>query len=122
MTWTLEALVYMDLKIAGEVKTLKPGERVALPEDKAHKLLGLARANVRLVDGKPLSSSVSKKEQWIEGWRTLADLTSGIEQSDPRLNSLINLLKQADSAFERDNWEEFQIAASRVKNIAKKGT
>lgn len=64
----------------------------------------------------------SKKEQWINGWRTLARLTSGIEQSDPRLKFLINVLEQADRAFELDNWKEFQIAASRVKNIANKGS
>jgi len=62
------------------------------------------------------------KEQWLKGWRTLADLTSGIEQSDSRLKPLINVLEQADKAFESDNWEEFQIAASRVENIANKGS
>jgi hypothetical protein len=65
---------------------------------------------------------VSKKEQWIEGWRTLADLTSGIQQSDPRLNPLINLLKQADKAFESDKWKEFEMVALRVKNMANKGS
>jgi hypothetical protein len=63
----------------------------------------------------------SMNEQWLNGWRTLADLTSEIEQSDPRLKPLINLLEQADKAFEKGNWEEFQIAASRVKNIVNKG-
>ena len=65
---------------------------------------------------------VSMKEQWLNGWRTLADLTSGIEPSDLRLKPLINVLEQADKAFESDNWEEFQIAASRVENIANKGS
>ena len=64
----------------------------------------------------------SMKEKWLNEWRTLTDLTSGIEESDPRFNPLINLLKQADTAFERDNWQEFQIAASRAKNIANKGS
>ena len=62
------------------------------------------------------------KEKWVNGWRTLADLTSGIQQSDHRFNPLINLLEQADTAFERDNWEEFQSVASRVRNIAQKGS
>jgi len=67
-------------------------------------------------------NQASMNEKWLNGWRTLVDLTSGIEQSDPRFKPLVNLLKQADRAFERDNWEEFQIAASRVKNIANKGS
>jgi hypothetical protein len=63
-----------------------------------------------------------RTSQWTQAWRELADLTSGIEQSDSRLKPLINVLEQADKAFESDNWEEFQIAASRVENIANKGS
>ena len=67
-------------------------------------------------------NQASMIEQWHKGWRTLADLTSGIEQSDSRFKPLINLLEQADRAFESDKWEEFQIATSRIKNIANKGS
>ena len=62
------------------------------------------------------------KERWIEGWRTLATMASRIEASDPRFKPLINVLEQADRAFELDNWEEFQMATSRVKNIVRKGS
>ena len=67
-------------------------------------------------------SHASMKEKWLNGWRTLANLTSEIEQLDPRFKPLMNFLEQADRAFERDNWEEFQKAASRVRNIANKGS
>jgi len=59
------------------------------------------------------------RSQWIQGWRELADLTSGIEQSDPRFKPLNNLLAQADTAFERDNWADFQIAELRLTDMIK---
>ena len=58
-----------------------------------------------------------RTSQWTQSWRELADLTTGIEQSDPRFTPMINLLEQADRAFERDNWAAFQIAELRLKDM-----
>ena len=44
----IEALIPMDLALPEGVKTLKPGDRVNLPEDKARKLFKLAKGKVRL--------------------------------------------------------------------------
>jgi len=90
---------------------LKPGEPQAIEAGLGAKLLRQCPKNIRV-----------SRSKWTQAWQELADLTSGIEQSDPRFNPLINLLAQADTAFERDNWAEFQIAELRIKNITNKGS
>ena len=90
---------------------LRPGEPVEVSPELGRRVLRQYAPKVRLA-----------RSQWITAWRELADLTSGIEQSEPRFKPLINVLEQADRVFERDNWEEFQKAASRVLNIANKGS
>ena len=89
----------------------KPGEPKEIDAVLGAKLLKQCPRNIRIC-----------RSQWTQAWQELAGLTSGIERSDPRFKPLINVLEQADRAFEGDNWAAFQIAASRVKNMAKKGT
>ena len=56
----IEALMPMNLTLPEGVKPLKPGDRVELSEEKARKLLRLAKGKVRLVEP-PLHPGV-----WIE--------------------------------------------------------
>ena len=49
----VEAMAPMELKVSGQVKILKPGDRLNLPEDKARKLLRLAGGKVRLIPENP---------------------------------------------------------------------
>jgi len=90
---------------------LKPGEPQEIEAALGAKLLKQCPRNIRIC-----------RSQWIQGWQELADLASGIEKSDPRFTPMINVLAQADTAFERDNWAAFQIAESRIKNITNKGS
>ncbi len=55
-----------------------------------------------------------------DGYTKLEELCDGIGHrlsGSPQLDQAIHW-----AADERDNWEEFQIASSRVKNIAHKGS
>jgi len=90
---------------------LKPGEPQEIDAALGAKLLKQCPKNIRV-----------SRLQWMTSWRELADLTTGIEQSDPRFKPLNNLLEQADRAFERDNWAAFQIAEARLKDMIKGAT
>lgn len=58
----IEALISMNLTLPEGMKTLKPGDRVDLPEPKARKLLELAKGKVLVVnDSSQLHPSV-----WVE--------------------------------------------------------
>jgi len=87
---------------------LKPGEPQEIEAALGAKLLKQCSKNIRV-----------SRSRWVASWRELADLTTGIEQSDPRFKPLNNLLAQADTAFECDDWAAFQIAESRVKHMLK---
>jgi len=49
----IEALIPMKLTLPEGVKTLKAGDQVNLPEDKARKLLKLAKEKVRVLSATP---------------------------------------------------------------------
>jgi len=87
---------------------LKPGEPKEIEAALGAKLLKQCSKKIRV-----------SRSKWTQGWQELADLTSGIEQSDPRFKPLNNLLEQADRAFERDHWAAFQIAESQLKDMIK---
>jgi hypothetical protein len=60
LTLIIEALTSIELKIAGQIKALRPGERLDLPEGKAMKLLRLAVGKVRVMGGELHS------DMWIQ--------------------------------------------------------
>ena len=86
----------------------KPGKPQEIEAALGAKLLKQCPSNIRIC-----------RSQWTQAWQELADLTAGIEQSDPRFNRVISLLAQADRAFELDHWAAFQIAESRIKHVLK---
>ena len=58
----LEALTSLKLQLPEGLKTLRSGERITLPEEKAQKLLRLAKGKVRIVhESSDLHSGV-----WVE--------------------------------------------------------
>ena len=58
----LEALTSLKLKLPEGLKTLQSGERITLPEEKAQKLLRLAKGKVRIVN----ESSHLHPGVWVE--------------------------------------------------------
>ena len=85
--------------------------------DKMKEFMAAQSADESQECGSKVLEQCPRTSQWTQGWRELADLTSGIAQSDPRFNPLINLLEEADAAFADDNWAAFQIAEARLKNM-----
>lgn len=59
----IETLIHMDLTIAGSVKTLKPGDRLDIPSEKARKLVKLAGPRkVRVI----FDSAIIHSGVWVE--------------------------------------------------------
>ena len=102
----IEALIPMNLTLPEGVKTLKPGEQVNLPEDKARKLLDLAKEKVRV-----------SRTQWTESWCELAKMTENIEEGSPKFQPLLKALEGCDVAFAQENWGEFFKAYQAVKAL-----
>lgn len=57
--------------------------------------------------------------EWMQGWRELAEVTSGISTQDPRFERFMRWLDVADAAFALDSWSDFQEAARMLKEVAK---
>jgi len=104
----IEALIPMNLTLPEGVKTLKPGDRVNLPEDKARKLLNLAKEKVRV-----------SSTQWTESWRELAKMTEDIEECSPKFQPIHKALEGCDLAFAQENWMEFFRAYQSVQALVK---
>ena len=54
-------------------------------------------------------------EAWLEGWQRLAQLTQGLEKTDPRFDLIMTLLDQCDEAFLKRDWEGFERVAEGLK-------
>ena len=52
---------------------------------------------------------------WLQAWRELAALTSGLTQEDPRLPPVLAALNRCDDAFRLGNWEAFNRAVHGVQ-------
>ncbi len=104
----IEALIPMNLTLPEGVKTLKAGDRVNLPEDKARKLLNLAKKKVRI-----------SRAQWTESWCALAKMTVDIEECSPKFQPILKALEGCDVAFAQENWGEFFRAYQSIKALVK---
>lgn len=91
----------------GEVQ-LVPGHPVDLPESRALRLLEKAHGKVRMVP--------QDKPDWLQAWREVATLTSGLTADDPRLPVVMAALNACDDAYLNGNWEAFCHAAPRVRS------
>ena len=91
----------------GREVRLVPGHPRALPEDRALKLLSMAKGKVRLVP--------PANPDWLAEWRTLARITDGITADDPRFKPVMAALEQCDTAYLAGDWPAFQQAAQQVR-------
>lgn len=78
----LEALTPFDLKVSGEVRTFKSGDRFDLPEEKAERLRRLAGAKIRvIVEGTNIQESESVRA--VSSTQAAFDLNSGHNPTAP---------------------------------------
>ncbi len=86
---------------------LEPGQPLALPEDRALKLLSRAKGKVRLAE--------PANPDWLAEWRSLARITDGITAEDQRFQPVMAALEQCDTTFLAGDWPAFQRAAAQVR-------
>jgi hypothetical protein len=89
----------------GEV-LLRPGVPVDLPPRTARKLLQQAHGRVRLTR--------SLTADWLTLWRVVAEVSSGLELTDPRLPPVLAAIHGCDAAFMQGNKAAFLVAIEAV--------
>ena len=52
---------------------------------------------------------------WLVAWQRLAQLTHGLEKTDPRFDLTMTLLDQCDEAFLKGDWEGFERIVEGLK-------
>jgi len=102
----LEVLEPLTVQRDGKLIALNPGDRLDWPEVPAEKLLARASGKVRLI-----------ARDWLAAWDALAQLTNGIERTDPRFQPVLDTLEACDRAFENGNWVAFLKAARQVQAL-----
>lgn len=105
----------------GEVR-LEPGKPVALPDERARKLLQKAPSKVRMVPPPPAappSSAPSRSVPWLTAWREVKALTRGVILEDPRMPAIMTAIELCDAAFATDDWAAFQRASEAVRQALK---
>ncbi len=83
---------------------LEPGRPTEVPSKCARELL--RRGKVRL--------HVVPEAGWGTLWTYVAELTSGVEPGDPRLDGILTAIGECDGAFARGSKVEFLKAVRRV--------
>jgi hypothetical protein len=87
---------------------LRPGVPVNLPAKIAWKLLRQAKGRVRL--------TISPTEDWLTLWRFVAEVSGGLEPTDPRLPTVLAAIQECDAVFTQGNKAAFLVA---VEDVAK---
>ena len=87
---------------------LRPGAPVDLPATIAWKLLRQAKGRVRL--------AVSLTEDWLTLWRFVAEVSAGLEPTDPRVPMVLATVAACNEAFTQDNKVAFLVA---IEGMAK---
>jgi hypothetical protein len=105
---TIETITPLTIRVNGEVRRLRAGERLKLPEEKGRKLLERAPGRVRMIPC---------QHDWDAEWRTLATVTDGMLPHDSRLQPTLAALSQCDDAFLRNDWTTFQRLAQEIHRI-----
>jgi len=86
--------------------TLQPGQPVDLLPPLVWKLLRQAKGKVRLV--------VHPEADWLTLWRLVAEISSGLESTDPRLPEVMMAIGTCDSAFITGNKTAFLTGLKTV--------
>jgi len=71
----------------------------------------------RMQDPEPPHGQRVSQSQWAEGWRDLASMTSGIQETDPRFKGILNALVSCDRAFEAGDWGRFVWSKKAVREV-----
>ena len=93
---------------------LKPGDRLNWPDEDVRKVLERCPHSFKIIET-PLNPNL-----WVNAWRELAEMTSGIEKSDRRFKAVLDLLNLCDKAFEVGNWTDFERLAEKVRWLCEK--
>ena len=84
-------------------ETLLPlGRPIEVPDHEARRILERAAGKVRPV--------ATTQPDWLQEWREVAKISSGLTKEDPRLPSVMAALAVCDAAFALDDWAGFQRA------------
>ena len=94
--------------------SLKPGDRLDWPDEDVRKVLERCPEKFKVIE------THHNANLWVNAWREIADLTSGIQEMDRRFKAVLDLLNLCDKAFEAGNWEAFQRWAEKVKDLCRK--
>ena len=105
----IKALRPLKIRLPDGIHALHPGHSYELPDYHALKLLAKAADKVRRAEPTPTP--------WLDAWEKLAQLTNGIERTDPRFMPVLASLEECDKAFELDNWAQFREAATEVQRL-----
>ena len=103
---TLLKPLRVNLPQDGEDVLLRPGVPVDLPAKIAWKLLRQAKGWVRL--------AISPTEDWLTLWRFVAEVSAGLEPTDPRLPTVLAAIQECDAAFTQGNKAGFLITVEGV--------
>ena len=95
-------------------ETLLPlGIPIEVPDHEARRILERAAGKVRPV--------ATTQPDWLQEWREVAEISSGLTKDDPRLPSVMAALGGCDASFAADDWLSFQEAKSGVIRAMEKG-
>lgn len=78
---------------------LRPGQPMDLPPRVVGRLLRQAKGKVRLV--------VNPQASWLTLWRDIAEISHGLEATDPRLPAVLRAIDICDDAFASGNKTAF---------------
>jgi hypothetical protein len=90
----------------GGCVVLRPGLPADLPPRIAAKLLLRAQGKVRI--------KVLPTADWLTLWRFVAEVSNGLEPTDPRLPVVLAAFKECDAAFSGDSKREFLVAIEHL--------
>jgi hypothetical protein len=85
---------------------LHPGVPVDIPPIIAGKLLRKAKGRVRL--------TLSPTADWLTLWRFVAEVSAGLEPTDPRLPTVLAAIQECDAAFTQGNKAGFLVTVEGV--------
>ena len=105
-TLTIEAIRMVRIRYGGRDVIMQPGQRLHLPYEKARQLLAQAEGKVR---------KVGSEADWVALWREVAEVSSGLVETDPRRPSVLELIVSLDRSFEEGHLEAFRHGVNRLR-------
>lgn len=91
---------------SGEEVKLNPGVPIELPDSAAQHLIRQAKGLVRKV--------VNLESDWLTLWRQVAEISSGLEPTDPRLPNVMQAINICDAAFIAGSKPSFLVGVDAV--------